>query len=155
MKRRVTHREPANEINRGSWVNPTTRKEMARTYCGKDVFGPDWVTRNIDEVTCRACLRTSPKNKEATTEEDSKETGLTNESDKFFRELAEDAVNWNGSPLLDGNVRTNKALRGNVTDLKKKGLITTELDEGNTWVYFTDKGRELAEDLGIDLGAWY
>ena len=69
---------------------------------------------------------------------------FTPASETLFKALASDAVNWNGEPLLDGNVFTDKHLRGNITHLKKLGLIITFKEEGNTWVQFTDKGKEVA-----------
>lgn len=75
--------------------------------------------------------------------------GLTVASWELFVDLANDAGNWSGQPMLNGNVRTDKALAGNITDLKKKGLITTEVDEGQTWVQFTDAGVALAATFGV------
>ena len=75
---------------------------------------------------------------------------LTVTSTKLLTDLIEDAGNWGGVPLLDGNVRTNTALRGNVTDLKKKGYIHTQLDEGNVWVIFTEKAVEFAAEHGYE-----
>ena len=74
---------------------------------------------------------------------------LTPTSEKLFKDLAEDAGNWSGTPLLDGNVRTDNHLKGNVTNLKKLGLIKTDYDEGCTWVYFTEAGKAAAEEFGI------
>lgn len=76
---------------------------------------------------------------------------LTAASLELFKALAKDAPNWAGSPLLGGNVATDAASRGNVTDLKSKGLITTFRDEGCTWVDFTAAGRELAAAHGIAI----
>jgi hypothetical protein len=74
--------------------------------------------------------------------------GATLRSLEVFRAYAEDAINWDGVPLLSGNA----AERGNVTHLKRAGFIDTFTDEGCTWIYFTDRGRDLAEAMGIDLG---
>lgn len=76
---------------------------------------------------------------------------LTPASEALFLELARDAGNWGGTPLLDGNVSTDAASRGNLTDLKVKGLITTFRDEGCTWVDFTRAGKQLAASHGIAL----
>ena len=76
---------------------------------------------------------------------------ITDTSRELFVELAKDAINWAGAPLLGGNVPADKHTRGNVTQLKKAGLIWTEVDEGNTWVYFTDEGRSYARELGVYL----
>ena len=79
---------------------------------------------------------------------------FTEASEALFRELAADAVNWNGEPLLGGNVRMDAKLRGNVTHLKKLGLITTFVDEGDTWVIFADSGKSAASDFGITIRCW-
>jgi hypothetical protein len=83
------------------------------------------------------------------------EMNLTKESKELFTELAEDADNWSGTPLYE---RTDAASKGNLTDLKKKGLITTHSDDGCndgdpcTWVSFTEAGTAYANDeLGIDV----
>lgn len=80
----------------------------------------------------------------------SKQIELTVESKNLFVDLAEDAPNWGGTPLWDGNVGGGAAANGNLTDLKKKGLIKTWEDEGDVWVEFTEAGKEYAESLGID-----
>lgn len=74
------------------------------------------------------------------------ETSLT-----VFLAYANDADNWNGQPLVGGNVGGSKEERGNITQLKQAGLITTEIDEGCTWVQFTDAGKALAAVHGINL----
>ena len=77
---------------------------------------------------------------------------LTTASDSLLRELAEDADNWNGQPLINGNVTVDKAREGNLTDLKVKGLLVTDEDEGLTWVTFTEAGIAYAkENYGIDI----
>jgi hypothetical protein len=76
---------------------------------------------------------------------------LTAASHKLFCDLANDADNWNGEPMLGGNVGSDAALRGNIADLKKKGLIRTFRDEGCTFVQFTDAGKAHAAALGINL----
>jgi len=68
----------------------------------------------------------------------------------LFLALANDADNWSGTPLWDGNKRE----AGNLTDLKKKGLLKTDQDEDNKkcfWVFFTESGKELAGVHGIKL----
>lgn len=75
---------------------------------------------------------------------------LTPSSLSLFLELARDADNWNGTPLFNGG----KAERGNLSDLKKKGLLKTEQDEDNKkciWVYFTQEGKALAAQHGVNL----
>lgn len=74
---------------------------------------------------------------------------LTEQSFKLFIDLATDAPNWNGSPILD----ITKEQRGNLTDLKKHGLVTTSKDpDGYDWVDFTDAGIALANENGLDIG---
>ena len=76
---------------------------------------------------------------------------LTPASEKLFRSLAEDAVNWSGIPLLGNNMIIDANLKGNVTHLKKLDLIWTETDEGNIWVFFTDKGKGLSREFGYHV----
>jgi hypothetical protein len=80
---------------------------------------------------------------------------ITDTSRELFAELAADAGNWGGTPLLDGNVGTDRHTRGNLTQLKKAGLISTFTDEDrNTFVEFTHAGAEYADILGFDLHRW-
>ena len=75
---------------------------------------------------------------------------LTAEATKFFLSLAADSGNWNGTPLLD---ITKEEQKGYLTACKKHGLLTTERDEDNArcyWAFVTDKGRELAKQLGTE-----
>jgi hypothetical protein len=74
---------------------------------------------------------------------------LTAASQALFVELAEDARNWGSMVPTDGNIDMTSAQRGNLTQLKKAGLIVTQVDEGSTWVLFTEAGLAYAESLGI------
>jgi hypothetical protein len=65
----------------------------------------------------------------------------------LFKALAEDAPNWNDQPMFDGT----KEARGNLTDLKKRGLLVTQVDDGITWVLFTKNGAHFASTLGFDV----
>ncbi|OQA34779.1 MAG: hypothetical protein BWY56_01844 [Acidobacteria bacterium ADurb.Bin340] len=76
---------------------------------------------------------------------------LTPTSLKLFLDLAKDACNWSDQPLLNGNVQTDSALRGNLTQLKREGLLITTREEGCTWVLFTQKGSEFAASHGIKV----
>lgn len=78
-------------------------------------------------------------------------TNITETSLKVFLAYANDAGNWSGVPLVGGNVGGDKAERGNLTQLKKAGLIETEVEEGNTWLFFTDAGKALAAQHGIEI----
>jgi hypothetical protein len=82
---------------------------------------------------------------------DRKMTNITETSLAVFFAYAADAVNWNGQPLVGGNVGGSKEERGNITQLKKAGLITTEIDEGCTWLQFTANGKTLALEHGIEI----
>ena len=73
---------------------------------------------------------------------------LTTASEKLFKDLVEDAANWNGQPLLD----ITKEQRGNLSNLKKNELLVTFKDEGCDWVNFTPLGKIIAKDLfGIEV----
>jgi hypothetical protein len=79
---------------------------------------------------------------------------LTPTSRQLFADLAADAGNWSGAPLLD----IDRFTRGNVTQLKKAALITTQVDSENkrcVWVTFTDAGVAYAQTLGYDLTRFY
>jgi hypothetical protein len=76
---------------------------------------------------------------------------ISENSKALFLAYARDAGNWNGQPLVGGNVGGSKEDRGNLTQLKRAGLITTFVDEGCTWIMFTDEGLCFASDNGIDL----
>ena len=72
---------------------------------------------------------------------------LTAKSLALFISLAKDAQNWNGMPMFDGT----RAERGNLTHLKKLGLLTTDFDEDIAWVTFTEAGKELAAEHGVKI----
>jgi hypothetical protein len=76
---------------------------------------------------------------------------ITEQSLQVFLAYAKDAGNWGGTPLVGGNVGGSKEERGNLTQLKRAGLLDTFRDEGNTWVVFTEAGRELAREHGITV----
>jgi hypothetical protein len=79
---------------------------------------------------------------------------ITARSLALFLEYARDAGNWSGTPLIGGNVGGSKEDRGNLTQLKQAGLITTfEHDpwSGCVYVDFTDAGHALAAEHGITI----
>lgn len=86
---------------------------------------------------------------------------ITPTSLKLFLAYAKDAGNWSGMPLVGGNVGGTPAQRGNLTQLKVAGLITTIEDRDlvnrrvqvNTWVKFTRAGVDLAMAHGVDIAA--
>lgn len=83
------------------------------------------------------------------------DAGLTPRSLEVFLGYAEDAVNWSGTPPLGGGGGGTKRDCGNLTQLKRAGLIETFTDQGGdgteTWIRFTSTGRSLAADHGIDV----
>ena len=74
-------------------------------------------------------------------------TTLTAASQSLFITLASDAGNWGGQPLVD--ISTSQ--RGNLTDLKKNGLLTTFRYEGCDFADFTTAGKALAAEHGINI----
>lgn len=79
---------------------------------------------------------------------------ITETSLKVFLAYADDAPNWSGTPLIGGNVGGGKEERGNLTQLKKAGLITTFESDGEMWIDFTDAGRKLAHRHGLQVGGY-
>ena len=77
-------------------------------------------------------------------------SNITEASLKVFMAYAKDAGNWNGTPLVGGNVGGSKEERGNLTQLKRAGLIETFQDDG-LWISFTEAGRALADENGINI----
>lgn len=73
---------------------------------------------------------------------------LTPATKELFFTLAKDASNWSGTPLIS----ITKEERGNLTQLKRAGLITTFDSDGDQFVQFTMDGEEVAANAGIDLG---
>ena len=79
---------------------------------------------------------------------------ITDTSLALFLAYAADAGNWNGTPLIGGNVGGTNQQRGNLAQLKMAGLIETERDADNphcAWIYFTPEGVALAAEHGIAL----
>lgn len=74
-------------------------------------------------------------------------TNLTPASTALFIALAQDAGNWGGTPLID----VSEAEKGNLSDLKSKDLLSTMVDDGCTFAYFTDAGVALAMTLDPTL----
>lgn len=79
---------------------------------------------------------------------------ITEASLNVFLAYACDACNWSGEPLVGGNVGGSKEERGNLTQLKKAGLITTFNDGGDTWITFTAAGKALAAEHGIIIESY-
>ncbi len=72
---------------------------------------------------------------------------LTTETQNLFISFVEDAPNWSGQPIVD----ITKEQRGNLSDLKRKGLVETFRDDGCDWVIFTPSGISYANELGYQL----
>lgn len=75
---------------------------------------------------------------------------LTPASLALFTSLVEDAPNWNSQPLLD----LTPAEKGNLTQLKKAGLLTTCEERGGQnnpifFALFTPAGVALAQALNL------
>jgi len=76
---------------------------------------------------------------------------ITDTSLKVFLAYAKDAGNWSGTPLIGGNVGGGKEERGNLTQLKKAGLIETFKYDGDLWVEFTEAGKAFAKENGVEI----
>jgi hypothetical protein len=72
---------------------------------------------------------------------------ITSESLNLFLHLARDASDWSGTPMLD----ISKEQRGNLTQLKRAGLLTTFVDEGIAYASFTEAGVKLASTHSITV----
>lgn len=85
---------------------------------------------------------------------------ITEASKAVFVAYAKDACNWSGMPLVGGNVGGTKEERGNLTQLKRAGLIRTISEKAQdgagacTWIEFTDAGVAYATALGIGCLDW-
>lgn len=74
-------------------------------------------------------------------------TNITEASLALFKALAEDAANWSGTPPAWVTAEE----RGNLTQLKRAGLLKTFVDEGDPFAQFTDAGVAFAAEHGIDI----
>lgn len=72
---------------------------------------------------------------------------ITEQSKLLFTNLARHAGDWSGTPMFEGD----KTDRGNLTQLKKAGLIESFVEDGCVFVVFTPNGKDYAKTLGIDL----
>lgn len=75
---------------------------------------------------------------------------ITEESHGLFLGLFDDVGNWSGTPLAD----VTKEQRGNLTDLKRKKLITTFNYDGDPFATITTKGLAYAKEQGRDISLW-
>ncbi len=76
---------------------------------------------------------------------------ITEQSKTLFLAYANDAGNWSGTPMVGGNVGRAAADKGNLTQLKQAGLLTTFNSDGCMFVDFTKEGIEFATSEGVDL----
>lgn len=77
---------------------------------------------------------------------------LTPKSLEVFLLYAEDANNWDGSPWVSmGNITVTKEMRGNLSDLVQKGLIKIHSYDPDQYMTFTESGRALALEHGIEI----
>jgi len=76
---------------------------------------------------------------------------ITEASKALFVAYAKDAGNWGGCPLVGANVGGSKEERGNLTQLKRAGLVITTHADGEKWVEFTPAGRAYTVSLGITI----
>jgi hypothetical protein len=74
-------------------------------------------------------------------------TNPTPASLALFDALAKDAKNWSGTPLI----YLTSPERGNLTNLKRNGLLVTFNSDGDMFADFTDAGIALAASRGITL----
>ncbi|HIF23204.1 MAG TPA: hypothetical protein EYQ27_15200 [Gemmatimonadetes bacterium] len=77
----------------------------------------------------------------------------------LFILMANDAMNWSGTPLLGGNFDLDEQGKGYLTKLKKAGLVWADkqhdpgcVTHGFVYINFTEAGQALATSHGIDLG---
>jgi hypothetical protein len=80
-----------------------------------------------------------------------KQATITEQSKALFIAYAKDARNWSGTPMVGGNVSGTKQDRGNLTQLKRAGLVTTFDEARCTYLSFTPAGIEYAASLGIEV----
>lgn len=76
---------------------------------------------------------------------------ISENAKKLFLEYADDAGNWNGTPLIGGNIKSDISHRGYLTQLKKLGLISTFEYDGDMWIEFSESGVQYAKENGIHI----
>lgn len=76
---------------------------------------------------------------------------ITERSLELFLAYAADAGNWGGTPLVGGNVGGSREDSGNLTQLKRAGLVTTLEDDGAVFIRFTESGRAFAAEHGVEI----
>jgi hypothetical protein len=87
-------------------------------------------------------------------QQDSKmqDTQLTPASLELFRSIADEKARFGDDPYLEDMPPMSHADNGNMTDLKRRGLIDVyETDYGKHLVKVTSEGTKLALSLGLDI----
>lgn len=86
-----------------------------------------------------------------------KTDNLSPNAKQLFILYVKDSANWSGTPLVGGNVELlgAKEDRGLITHLKRAGLVTTFVDDGDSWINFTDAGKAFARTLGLEVKGWF
>ena len=79
---------------------------------------------------------------------------LTAASLATFLEYADDAGNWGDEPWVsNGNIECTKEMRGNLSDLVKKGLIKICGNGKSQFIRFTAAGAALAAEHQMEVTA--
>lgn len=76
---------------------------------------------------------------------------ITARSLQLFLNYAADADNWSGSPIVDRDVATWSEVSSDLTQLEGAGMIEICRFNREDYVLFTDKGKALAAEHGIEL----
>ena len=79
---------------------------------------------------------------------------MTDQTRQLFIDLWKDAPNWSGTPYIDCNVILSAEGRGNLSHLKMDGLIGTQKDGRDVFVYFTPAGEAFAAQCGLPRKSW-
>lgn len=73
---------------------------------------------------------------------------MTPKTEGLWRSIVGDLGNWGGDCTPCYNHLT-KELRGNLTDLKKRGFVKTFFSNGEEWIILTETGTQLAKEQGL------
>lgn len=72
---------------------------------------------------------------------------LTPASQALFEAIARNLGNWSGTPPCYDHI--TKENRGNLTQLKRAGLVTTFRSDGEEWIDMTNAGLAKATAAGF------
>ncbi len=70
---------------------------------------------------------------------------MTEATRQLFKAIIDDMGNWGGTPPCYNHITAQR--RGNLTDLKRRGLVTTFESDGEEWIQVTQAGLDLAKGL--------